>query len=129
MHFEKIHNKGQARLFKNDFLEALTKAHPLVIWGMYIPILSYLIYLAATQYDFSTKTILLVFFGGMLFWTLFEYIAHRFIFHWVPKGPGATDLRVPERVGVRGRRVGRPGEDPQHRLRLFLHHGGDGGGG
>jgi hypothetical protein len=38
MHFEKIHNKGQARLFKNDFLEALTKAHPLVIWGMYIPI-------------------------------------------------------------------------------------------
>ena len=90
MHFEKIHNKGQARLFKNDFLEALTKAHPLVIWGMYIPILSYLIYLAATQYDFSTKTILLVFFGGMLFWTLFEYIAHRFIFHWVPKGPGAT---------------------------------------
>jgi hypothetical protein len=20
----------------------------------------------------------------------FEYIAHRFIFHWVPKGPGAT---------------------------------------
>ena len=55
MHFEKIHNKGQARLFKNDFLEALTKAHPLVIWGMYIPILSYIIYLAATRYSYSTQ--------------------------------------------------------------------------
>ena len=27
MEFEKIHNKGQARLFKNDFLEMLTKTH------------------------------------------------------------------------------------------------------
>jgi hypothetical protein len=42
MEFEKIHNKGQARLFKSDFLEALTKAHPLVIWGMYLPVLFYL---------------------------------------------------------------------------------------
>ena len=90
MHFEKIHNKGQARLFKNDFLESLTKANPLVIWGMYIPILSFIIYTAATKYNYSTKTILLVFFGGMLFWTLFEYIAHRYIFHWVPKGPRST---------------------------------------
>jgi len=90
MQFEKIHNKGQVRLFKNDFLEALTKANPLVIWGMYIPILTYIIYLAATRYDYSTKTILLVFFGGMFFWTFFEYIAHRFIFHWIPKSPRAT---------------------------------------
>lgn len=90
MHFEKIHNKGQARLFKNDFLEALTKANPLVIWGMYIPIMTFIIYTAATKYNYRTGTILLVFFGGMFFWTLFEYIAHRYIFHWVPKTPGAT---------------------------------------
>jgi hypothetical protein len=90
MEFEKIHNKGQARLFKSDFLEALTKANPLVIWGMYIPILGFIIYTAATKYDYSAKTILLVFFGGMFFWSFFEYIAHRFIFHWVPKSPRAT---------------------------------------
>jgi hypothetical protein len=34
MKFEKIHNKGQARLFQNQYLEMLTKTHPLVIWGM-----------------------------------------------------------------------------------------------
>ncbi len=29
MEFEKIHNKGQAQLFKNQYLEMLTKTHPL----------------------------------------------------------------------------------------------------
>jgi len=83
MQEKKIFNKGQARLFKNPFLEMLTKSHPLVIWGMYIPILSYFIYLAATDYNYSTTRIILTFMGGMLFWTFFEYIAHRFLFHWV----------------------------------------------
>jgi len=92
MHFEKIHNKGQVRLFKNPYLEMLTKAHPLVIWGMYIPILIYIIYLATTKYDYSTVRIILTFLAGMFFWTLFEYIAHRFIFHWLPKTPTATKI-------------------------------------
>ncbi|MFZ9694580.1 MAG: sterol desaturase family protein [Chitinophagaceae bacterium] len=90
MEFEKIHNKGQARLFKSDFLEAFTKAHPLVIWGMYIPILSYIIYLASSRYGYSAGQIVAVFFSGMFFWTFFEYFAHRFLFHWIPKTPGAT---------------------------------------
>jgi sterol desaturase/sphingolipid hydroxylase (fatty acid hydroxylase superfamily) len=89
MQFEKIHNKGQARLFRNPFLELLTKTHPLVIWGMYIPILSYLMYLAAVRFDYSTSRIILTFLGGMFFWTFFEYIAHRFIFHWEAKSERA----------------------------------------
>ena len=88
MQFEKIHNKGQARLFKNPFLEMLTKSHPLVIWGMYIPILGYILYLSATEYDYTVLRIVLTFLGGMFFWTLFEYIAHRFIFHLVSEKPG-----------------------------------------
>lgn len=90
MEFEKIHNKGQARLFKSDFLEALTKAHPLVIWGMYIPILSYILYLAHARFGYSEGTIIGIFFTGIFFWTLFEYVAHRFLFHWVPKTPRAV---------------------------------------
>jgi hypothetical protein len=38
MKFEKIHNKGQAQLFQNPVLEMLTKTHPLVIWGIYLPV-------------------------------------------------------------------------------------------
>ena len=84
---KKIHNKGQARIFENPYLELLTKSHPLVIWGMYLPILSYFIYIAATKYDYGTGRIVLTFFGGMLFWSFFEYVAHRYIFHWVSENP------------------------------------------
>jgi sterol desaturase/sphingolipid hydroxylase (fatty acid hydroxylase superfamily) len=92
MEFEKIHNKGQARLFKSDFLEVLTKAHPLVIWGMYLPVLFYLPYLAHTRHGFAISSLWLYFFSGIFCWTLFEYVAHRFIFHWVPKTPLATKV-------------------------------------
>ncbi len=37
MKFEKIKNKGQARLFESRYLEMLTKTHPLVIWGCICP--------------------------------------------------------------------------------------------
>src|SRR5689334_8257254 len=83
MEFEKIHNKGQARLFKNDFLEMLTKTHPLVIWGMYLPVIVYMLYHSYANVGYSGLRVALTFLSGMLFWTLFEYIAHRFIFHWV----------------------------------------------
>lgn len=83
MKFEKIHNKGQARLFKNPYLEMLTKTHPLVIWGMYLPVIGYMLYYSNTTLDYTITRVLLTFLGGMLFWTFFEYIAHRFIFHLV----------------------------------------------
>ncbi len=85
MQFEKIHNKGQARLFENPVLEALTKAHPLVIWGMYIPIMSWLLYHASTAFDFSTQKVWAIWAIGIFSWTLFEYLAHRFLFHMTPK--------------------------------------------
>src|SRR3982750_4637275 len=83
MHFEKIHNKGQARLFKSDYLEMLTKTHPLVIWGMYLPVIAYMLYYSNTRLDYPLWRVAAPFVGGMFFWTFFEYIAHRFIFHWV----------------------------------------------
>src|SRR5581483_1236711 len=83
MKFEKIHNKGQARLFKNDLLEMLTKTHPLVIWGMYLPVIVYMLYYSHATLQFSLLRVAITFISGMLFWTFFEYLAHRFIFHWI----------------------------------------------
>jgi len=87
MHFEKIHNKGQARLFKNGYLEMMTKTHPLLIWGMYLPLIVFLLYYSSNKLDFSATRIALTFLGGIFFWSFFEYIAHRFIFHWVSDSP------------------------------------------
>ena len=83
MQFEKIHNKGQAQLFKNPYLEMLTKTHPLVIWGMYTPVMIYMLYFSGNSLGFSTTRIILTFLGGMFFWSFFEYLAHRFLFHMV----------------------------------------------
>lgn len=83
MNFEKIHNKGQAKLFQNKFLEALTKTHPLVIWGIYTPIIIYFLYRASNIYLYPSWRLWMTFAIGVFSWTLFEYIAHRFIFHWI----------------------------------------------
>jgi hypothetical protein len=83
MQFEKIHNKGQAQLFKNPYLDMLTKTHPLVIWGLYIPVMGFMLSHAYSNLSFSLTRVALTFLGGMLFWSLFEYIAHRFLFHLV----------------------------------------------
>ncbi|QTV04742.1 sterol desaturase family protein [Faecalibacter bovis] len=87
MKFEKINNKGQAQLFENKYLEMLTKGHPAVIWGMYIPILSYILYTGYSQYEFSIRLMIGLFIGAILFWTFFEYLAHRFLFHWATEHP------------------------------------------
>jgi len=84
MEFQKIYNKGQAQLFKNQYLEFLTKTHPLVIWGIYTPILTLLPYYALTTLYYRGTLVLLLFVAGMIFWTFTEYILHRFLFHHHP---------------------------------------------
>ncbi|MBI1782539.1 MAG: sterol desaturase family protein [Sphingobacteriales bacterium] len=87
MQFHKIHNTGQAQLFRNKYLEMLTKSHPLVIWTMYLPVIIYLLYYSNNTLLYSDTKVLLTFLGGILFWTFFEYIAHRYVFHWVSEKP------------------------------------------
>lgn len=83
MHFEKIHNKGQAQLFRNRYVEMLTKTHPLVIWGMYLPLIAGFPVYAVRHLLFSNVQLVLVFLAGVIFWTFFEYIMHRFVFHLI----------------------------------------------
>lgn len=85
MEFDKIHYEGQARLFGNKYLEILTKGHPLLIWGMYLPLIIYMLYYSAAGLGFGTVKIIFLFIGGVFFWTFFEYIAHRYLFHLEPK--------------------------------------------
>ena len=89
MKFEKIHNKGQAQLFKNQYVEMLTKTHPLVIWGIYTPIICYFLYYSGSSLGYSVARVVLTFLGGGLFWSFFEYLMHRFAFHWVGESPRA----------------------------------------
>ena len=112
MEFEKIYNKGQAQIFKNHYLEYLTKTHPLVIWGMYFPVLVLLPYYSNKVLGFSGMSVFLLFLGGMLFWSFFEYLIHRFAFHHIAESE-------------RGRRIiyvmhGNHHEYPRDKERLFM---------
>lgn len=112
MQFEKIRNKGQARLFENHYLEMLTKTHPLVIWGMYLPVIGFMLYHSRTGLQFSYEAIALIFTGALLFWTFFEYIMHRFVFHMVSENPRLRRLTYMLH--------GNHHEYPRDRQRLFM---------
>ena len=78
---KKINNKGKAQIFDNPVLEFFTKSHPLIIWAMYLPVIIGLPYNSYSNLNFSGVSVFLLFFGGFIFWTFFEYIMHRFVFH------------------------------------------------
>src|SRR5690606_1071342 len=74
-----------SRMFKNDFLESLTKIHysvPLIFW---IPVICYFVYKAHIIGELSSGKVALYFFYGLAFWTLAEYILHRWVFHFEPR--------------------------------------------
>ncbi|TYP87277.1 fatty acid hydroxylase family protein [Sphingobacterium allocomposti] len=73
------------RMFKNDFLESLTKIHytvPLIFW---VPVICYFIYKAYVIGEMPAGRIALYFLFGLAFWTLAEYVLHRWVFHYYPK--------------------------------------------
>lgn len=112
MKFQKVYNKGQARIFRSPYLEMLTKTHPLLIAAMYLPLIAALLYYSATYIGLATSRILLLFFVGMISWSLFEYLMHRFVFHYL------TESAV-------GRRLiyilhGNHHEYPRDKQRLFM---------
>ena len=112
MKFDKIHNKGQAQIFKNQYLEYLTKTHPLLIWGLYLPVIILLPYYSSNKFEFSPFRITLLFMGGLFFWTFFEYIMHRYVFHFVSDNPRAQRISYVLH--------GNHHEFPRDRQRLFM---------
>lgn len=92
MKFDKIHNKGQAKLFNNSYLEMLTKTHPLVIWGLYLPLAGGSLYYALVKLGNPPWKIVVIFAIGVLFWTFFEYLMHRFVFHYVTESERAKKV-------------------------------------
>jgi hypothetical protein len=111
-HFDKIKNKGQGRLFQSEYMEMMTKTHPLVIYSMYLPVIAFLLYYGHNFYQFSIGKITLLFLVGTLAWTLTEYILHRFVFHIISEKPRVQKI-IYTMHGVHH-------EYPRDRERLFM---------
>jgi len=92
MQFDKIKNKGQARLFKSDYMEMVTKTHPIVIYTIYFPVIAFLLYYAGAYRQFTYGKTILLFIAGVFAWTLFEYILHRWLFHMAVESDRARKI-------------------------------------
>lgn len=82
-------HKGSPQLFKNPFLEKLTHTHiaaPLLIFG---GIAALLIYYGIIEKGFEIPLMSLLFFAGLFFFTLVEYLMHRYLYHI----PATTERR------------------------------------
>lgn len=81
----KPHTKGTKALFGNPLMERLTRTHiavPLIIFG----VISTALMVYGFQQDYITAVNApLLFIGGLLAFTLIEYVMHRFVFHLHPK--------------------------------------------
>lgn len=77
------HHKGKAQIFKNPFLESLTKTSLIsnaIVFGLTVLIL---IYVALFVINLSFVTFISLFAVALFFWTFAEYILHRYLFHWM----------------------------------------------
>jgi len=73
------------RMFRSDLFEQLSPVHPAVPHVLFVPVITVMLVLAFRAGQ-GAGQIVLLFVGGMLFWSLLEYVIHRFVFHppqWV----------------------------------------------
>ena len=76
-----VSNKDEtARMFKSDFMEALSKVHWTVPLYIYIPVILACLYYAVFEYSLGWGEIVLYFIAGIFVWSFSEYTLHRFVF-------------------------------------------------
>ena len=82
------HSEVPIRLFKSDFLEFFTHIHPAVVVIIWLPVAAFFMWRAITSVPAgaSWAYIPICFVLGIFLWTLAEYVGHRFLFHYDPKG-------------------------------------------
>ncbi|MBC9812689.1 sterol desaturase family protein [Crocinitomicaceae bacterium CZZ-1] len=81
------------KLFKNKFLEFLTKTHPLVIDAMYLTIAYFLISHFYVNHSQSVLFIVGLFFAGFFSWSFAEYLMHRFLYHKIEDATYNTGIQ------------------------------------
>ena len=73
--------KGTKNLFENPVLERLTRINSAVPISMFSVLSVVLTYYAIAEIGIPPLTTAILYVGGFLFFTLLEYLAHRYFFH------------------------------------------------
>lgn len=79
-----VSNKNETiPLFKNPVLEYFSHIHPITPVLVYVPVMLVCAYFGVKGLSILESVV--AFLGGILLWTLTEYIIHRWLFHYEPK--------------------------------------------
>lgn len=68
------------RLFRNAFLDRLSRVHPGIPFLLYLPVIAALLWRPQGKMSGAYEMVAFIF--GYLLWTLLEYFGHRFLFHF-----------------------------------------------
>ena len=71
------------KLFKSNLFNSLSKVHYTVPLYIFIPAILFIAY-KSFSYDISIIDFVIYFIGGLVIWTITEYVLHRFVFHYHP---------------------------------------------
>ncbi len=77
--------KGEIRLFKNKLLERLSRISPQTVLAVYLPIIVFSVW-KSFAIGVSPLVFGVLFLSGVIFWTLLEFVLHRYAFHFFPVG-------------------------------------------
>jgi len=88
-----VSNKDECvRMFRNGFLETLTRVHFTIPLFIFVPVIGYFLYRGVFVFHLSVAAILGLAVFGLGVWTLTEYLLHRFVFHM--ELPGKVGRRI-----------------------------------
>ena len=79
-------SRESSRMFKSNFLESLSKVHFSIPLFIFVPVIGYFAWKAIFPGKMSLILFGAYFLSGIFIWTFTEYIMHRFVFHFTPKG-------------------------------------------
>lgn len=72
------------RMFKSDLLESLSKVPFYVPLIVYIPVIGYMTWRSLAVNSMNLLHFAGAVVGGILIWSIAEYVLHRFVFHFHP---------------------------------------------
>ena len=69
-------------MFENEILERFSRIHPATPFVAWVPVILFFFGRSLVRHELPGVSIVALVLGGMLAWTLAEYILHRYVFHW-----------------------------------------------
>jgi sterol desaturase/sphingolipid hydroxylase (fatty acid hydroxylase superfamily) len=83
----RVRPEDTCRMFENDFLERFSRIHPATVFVVWLPVAAFFLGRSLLRHDVSAPAMGALFLGGVLTWTIAEYVLHRWVFHWTNETP------------------------------------------